>query len=157
MKNKNKDDVEKLKSKLDDPLTNADYRRYLLDTSTVGRQLGNYIKMNQIQDSINHLLNSNLDNVDGYHDITKSLMFTPDDIYKAINPYRPVPQRDKVELKNNLNKLLSEYKHYFLEVADTNMNALKLYEKLGFKEVYRKKVMPGSGINYLIYMKYSKE
>ena len=52
---------------------------------------------------------------------------------------------------------LSEYKHYFLEVADTNMNALKLYEKLGFKEVYRKKVMPGSGINYLIYMKYSKE
>jgi ribosomal protein S18 acetylase RimI-like enzyme len=52
---------------------------------------------------------------------------------------------------------LSEYKHYVLEVADTNINAVELYKKLGFIEIYRKKYMSKSGINYLLYMKYSKE
>jgi ribosomal protein S18 acetylase RimI-like enzyme len=49
---------------------------------------------------------------------------------------------------------LPEYNKYILEVADTNTNALKLYEKLGYKEVYRKKQKFSKyiGINYLIYM-----
>jgi len=51
----------------------------------------------------------------------------------------------------------TEFKHYVLEVADTNVNAFELYKKLGYKELYRKKFMPGSGINFFIYMKYSKE
>jgi len=50
-----------------------------------------------------------------------------------------------------------EYKHFVLEVADTNLNALELYKKLGYKELYRKKFVPNSGINYWIQMKYSKE
>jgi ribosomal protein S18 acetylase RimI-like enzyme len=43
-------------------------------------------------------------------------------------------------------------------VADTNTNAMKLYEKLNFKEAYRKKQAFGKyiGINYLIYMKRNK-
>ena len=50
---------------------------------------------------------------------------------------------------------LPEYNKYMLEVADTNTNALKLYEELGYKEVYRKKQKFSKyiGINYLIYMK----
>jgi ribosomal protein S18 acetylase RimI-like enzyme len=54
---------------------------------------------------------------------------------------------------------MTEYKEYILEVADTNNNALKLYEKLGFKEFKRMehKYKKQSGINYLIYMKYKKE
>ena len=55
---------------------------------------------------------------------------------------------------------LSEYNNYVLEVADTNTNALELYKKLGFREVYRKALKFGkkyTGINYLVYMKYSKE
>jgi ribosomal protein S18 acetylase RimI-like enzyme len=53
-----------------------------------------------------------------------------------------------------------EYKHYIVEVADTNINSLGLCKKMGFKEVYRKKMKIGkkrSGINYLVYLKYSKE
>ena len=52
-----------------------------------------------------------------------------------------------------------EYHDYLLEVADTNIYALRLYEKLGFKEVYRKKQMFGKyiGINYLLYMKRLKK
>ncbi|MDR1894847.1 MAG: GNAT family N-acetyltransferase [Spirochaetales bacterium] len=51
-----------------------------------------------------------------------------------------------------------EYNEYILEVADTNIPAVKLYEKLGYKEIYRKKqkFSKYAGINYLIYMKYSK-
>jgi len=52
---------------------------------------------------------------------------------------------------------LPAYKHFLIEVADTNPSALELYKKLGFKETHRKKYMPGSGINYWIHMKYSKE
>jgi len=51
---------------------------------------------------------------------------------------------------------LPEYKHFLIEVADTNPGAFELYKKLGFKETHRKKFMPGSGINYWINMKYSK-
>jgi ribosomal protein S18 acetylase RimI-like enzyme len=54
---------------------------------------------------------------------------------------------------------LPEYKDYILEVADTNTNAFELYKKLGYKEVCRKKMKFGSkysGINYFVYMKYSK-
>jgi ribosomal protein S18 acetylase RimI-like enzyme len=54
---------------------------------------------------------------------------------------------------------ISEYDEYVLEVADINLKALKLYEKMGYKEIYRKKekFSKYSGINYLIYMKYKKE
>jgi ribosomal protein S18 acetylase RimI-like enzyme len=54
---------------------------------------------------------------------------------------------------------MTEYNEYILEVADTNYNALKLYEKLGFKEFKRieHKYKKQSGINYLAYMKYKKE
>ncbi|MDR0766975.1 MAG: GNAT family N-acetyltransferase [Methanosarcinales archaeon] len=52
---------------------------------------------------------------------------------------------------------LPEYNSYLLEVADTNINAVELYKKLGFKETHRKKGPYGSGINYFLYMKYSKE
>jgi len=52
---------------------------------------------------------------------------------------------------------LPEYKNFLIEVADTNPRAFELYKKLGFKETHRKKYMPGSGINYWIHMKYSKE
>ena len=51
---------------------------------------------------------------------------------------------------------LPEYKHFLIEVADTNPGAFELYKKLGFKETHKKKYMPGSGINYWIHMKYSK-
>ena len=49
---------------------------------------------------------------------------------------------------------LPEYDRYILEVADTNTGALALYEKLGYREVYRKKQPFGKhvGVNYLIYM-----
>jgi ribosomal protein S18 acetylase RimI-like enzyme len=54
---------------------------------------------------------------------------------------------------------LPEYEHYVLEVADTNTNAFELYKKLGYKEIYRKKQIFGKyiGINYLVYMKHTKE
>jgi ribosomal protein S18 acetylase RimI-like enzyme len=47
------------------------------------------------------------------------------------------------------------YTNYVLEVADTNLNAVNLYTKLGFKEFKRveEKHSKTSGINYLIYMK----
>jgi ribosomal protein S18 acetylase RimI-like enzyme len=43
-------------------------------------------------------------------------------------------------------------------VADTNIGALKLYEKLGYKEIHRKKQIFGKqiGVNYLIYMEHTK-
>lgn len=49
---------------------------------------------------------------------------------------------------------LSEYDEYILEVADTNANAVRLYEKLGFREFMRveMKNKKQSGVNYLVYM-----
>ena len=52
---------------------------------------------------------------------------------------------------------LPEYKHFLIEVADSNPSAFELYKKLGFIETHRKKYMPGSGINYWIHLKYSKQ
>lgn len=50
------------------------------------------------------------------------------------------------------------YREYVLEVADTNVAAIRLYEKLGFREFMRVKGKhrKWSGVNYLMYMKYSK-
>ncbi len=47
---------------------------------------------------------------------------------------------------------------YALEVADTNTNAVKLYEKLGYSEFLRikQKHSKQSGVNNLVYMKYIK-
>jgi ribosomal protein S18 acetylase RimI-like enzyme len=49
---------------------------------------------------------------------------------------------------------LGIYEKYILEVADTNEQAFRLYEKLGYREVYRikQKYAKSIGINYLIYM-----
>jgi hypothetical protein len=48
---------------------------------------------------------------------------------------------------------------YVLEVADTNAPAVRLYEKLGFREFLRvpNKYSKQSGINAFVYMKYGKE
>jgi ribosomal protein S18 acetylase RimI-like enzyme len=53
---------------------------------------------------------------------------------------------------------LPQYDEYILEVADTNTAAVKLYEKLGYKEFKRIKEKHSriSGINYLIYVRYKK-
>lgn len=50
------------------------------------------------------------------------------------------------------------YSTYILEVADTNTSAVKLYEKLGFREFMRtpQKHSKQSGIDHLVYMKYQK-
>ncbi|GGE58776.1 GNAT family N-acetyltransferase [Priestia taiwanensis] len=50
------------------------------------------------------------------------------------------------------------YRTYALEVADTNTNAVKLYEKIGYMEFLRvkQKHSKRSGVNYLVYMKYAK-
>lgn len=50
------------------------------------------------------------------------------------------------------------YDAYALEVADTNTQAVKLYEKLGYSEFLRikQKYSKQSGIDYLVYMKYLK-
>ncbi len=50
------------------------------------------------------------------------------------------------------------YDVYALEVADTNTNAVKLYEKLGYWEFLRikQKHSKQSGVNNLVYMKYLK-
>ena len=52
---------------------------------------------------------------------------------------------------------LPEYEHYIVEVADTNIASLELCKKLGYKEISRKKFIPGSGINEWVRMKYSKK
>ena len=54
---------------------------------------------------------------------------------------------------------LSNYKELVLEVADTNINAVKLYKKIGFCEFLRLKQKHSkiSGVNYLIYMNYLKD
>ncbi|WP_040213195.1 GNAT family N-acetyltransferase [Clostridium polynesiense] len=53
---------------------------------------------------------------------------------------------------------LEEFNEYVLEVADSNLPALALYSKLGFKEIKRIPTEHGdkSGVNYYIYMKYNK-
>jgi len=53
---------------------------------------------------------------------------------------------------------IPEYRHYVLEVIDANTPAIELYTKLGFKEIIRKEPSHKkySGINYFVYMKYSK-
>jgi len=50
----------------------------------------------------------------------------------------------------------SPFSAYILEVADTNLPAVKLYEKFGFREFMRtpEPHSKRSGINYLVYMKY---
>ena len=45
---------------------------------------------------------------------------------------------------------------YMLEVADNNAGALRLYEKLGFKEIKRIKASKRSGINEFVYMRHVK-
>lgn len=53
---------------------------------------------------------------------------------------------------------ITPYKEYALEVADTNTNAVKLYEKLGFADFMKVKDKHSkqSGINYFVYMKIVK-
>jgi ribosomal protein S18 acetylase RimI-like enzyme len=50
------------------------------------------------------------------------------------------------------------YREYVLEVADTNLPAVRLYEKLGFREFMRVEMKQSrqSGINNLLYMNYTK-
>ncbi|MCL2224367.1 MAG: GNAT family N-acetyltransferase [Defluviitaleaceae bacterium] len=45
------------------------------------------------------------------------------------------------------------YDAYILEVADTNKNAVRLYEKLGFAEIKRVQAPKRSGVNFFIYMR----
>lgn len=49
-----------------------------------------------------------------------------------------------------------EFKHFMLDVTDTNKSAYRLYEKLGFKEIKRKpvKFKKIRGFNERIYMKF---
>ncbi|WP_240310282.1 GNAT family N-acetyltransferase [Listeria goaensis] len=53
----------------------------------------------------------------------------------------------------------ARFTSYALEVADTNSHAVRLYQKLGFKEFMRveMKHKKRSGVNYLIYMKRTEE
>lgn len=50
------------------------------------------------------------------------------------------------------------YRNFILEVADTNVNAVRIYEKLGFTEFFRvaHKNSKQSGVNYLVYMRREK-
>lgn len=50
---------------------------------------------------------------------------------------------------------VTPFSEYALEVADTNTNAVRLYEKLGFSEFMRipQKHSKRSGVNNLVYMK----
>lgn len=50
---------------------------------------------------------------------------------------------------------VTPYNAYILEVADTNAHAVKLYTKLGFKEMKRIKAPWRSGVNHFIYMRNS--
>ena len=49
------------------------------------------------------------------------------------------------------------YDAYVLEVAGNNTNALKLYEKLGFKEIKRIKAPRNSGVGSFLYMRREME
>ena len=46
---------------------------------------------------------------------------------------------------------------YVLEVADNNDAAIRLYEKLGFKEIRRVKGSKRSGVNEFVYMRTSRQ
>lgn len=50
------------------------------------------------------------------------------------------------------------YRNFILEVADTNVNAVRVYEKLGFTEFFRvaHEHSKQSGVNNLIYMRHTK-
>ena len=54
-----------------------------------------------------------------------------------------------------MNRKGTVFTSYILEVADTNENAVRLYEKLGFKEIKRVKAPnpKRSGVNYFLYMR----
>lgn len=54
---------------------------------------------------------------------------------------------------------LPGFTEYVLEAADTNENAVRLYEELGFIEFKRveMKNKKQSGVNFLLYMKYTKD
>lgn len=45
------------------------------------------------------------------------------------------------------------YENYVLEVVDTNVGAIRLYEKLDFKEVMRTNAPKNAGFNHFVYMK----
>ena len=45
------------------------------------------------------------------------------------------------------------YGEYVLEVADTNAVAMRLYERLGFREIMRTPAAKNTGLNYYVYMK----
>jgi ribosomal protein S18 acetylase RimI-like enzyme len=45
------------------------------------------------------------------------------------------------------------YSEYILEVADTNTPAIRLFEKLGYKEFTRKPAPKKSGFSHFVYMK----
>ena len=49
------------------------------------------------------------------------------------------------------------YSEYVLEVIDTNAPAIRLYEKLGYREFTRTPAVKGSGFNYYVYMKAARE
>ena len=50
---------------------------------------------------------------------------------------------------------VESYNAYVLEVADTNATAIRLYERLGFREIDRQKAprKHNGGINYFLYMR----
>ena len=52
----------------------------------------------------------------------------------------------------------TSFRFQYIMVADTNKNAVKLYEKLGFVEIKRVKMNNSkrSCINFLVYMRYVK-
>jgi ribosomal protein S18 acetylase RimI-like enzyme len=50
---------------------------------------------------------------------------------------------------------VTPFDEYILEVADTNTSAVRLYEKLGYKEYTRKPAPKRSGFNHFLYMKKS--
>jgi ribosomal protein S18 acetylase RimI-like enzyme len=51
---------------------------------------------------------------------------------------------------------LPGWEHFVLDVADTNVAAIGLYEKLGFCETGRRKAPKGSGADQLIFMRYDR-
>ena len=51
----------------------------------------------------------------------------------------------------------SPYTSFILEVADTNISAMKLYTRLGFREMMRIKAPRRSGVNFFLYMRRSDE
>ena len=53
----------------------------------------------------------------------------------------------------------NHYTAYVLEVADTNISAVKLYESLGFREIKRVKAPrpKRSGVNFFLYMRRNME